>query len=1061
MNFRILTTTRHLFLIFTLFAFTLTLSAIPAKPGHKRMITLSDGSVVEARLVGDEFGHYWLSKDGKAYISTGKGEIFHEINGNDVSLKAKKRRAKANTSRAKRMASAKVGKMGSYIGKKKGIIILVSFDNSQFNTSLALFKRIANEKNFKYGSFEGSMYDYFYAQSDGKFELEFDVIGPVKVSKNYSYYGQNDSEGNDMYPATMVSEACKLADGQVNFANYDWDKDGYVDQVYVVYAGKGEADGGAANTIWPHAWDLESAAEYNDGDGVLTLDNVKINTYACGGELDGYTGEVAGIGTMCHEFSHCLGYPDFYDTDYSGGQGMGYWDLMDSGSYNGDGYQPAGYTSYERWVAGWREPIELNSSLQVSKMKSLQEGGESYIIYNKGHEDEFYLLENRQFTGWDASLPGKGLLILHCDYDASVWKNNEPNDNPNHQRMTWIAADDKYQYTIDNGEKRYTFDGMKNDPFPYSSINSFGPSSKPAAKLFNRNTDGTYYLDSSIENITQNNDGTISFQFKGASTIATPVFSPKAGVYGEAQTVSISCTTPDVAIYYTMDGTNPDTNSTKYDGPILIETTTTLKAIAVNDVEESKTATARYVIRSGASDTKNFKLVRSTSEIVSGLRYIIACAQKEVAASSLKDTYLSDTKVDVCDDIITINDDVTVFTLEGSGNTYTLMNEDGDYLYSPANKKISFDSEEQFWTLEDDESGVIMEYNENGIILYNANATRFNVYTSSPNAGMIYANLYMETDETPKQEVTLSFDKTTINLTIGEKFEKPTLTSSVSGLSITYTSSNPSVATVDANTGEVTILSEGTATITATSSATDTYNSTSASYEIIVKGIVIDDGSVKYELVDNINDIAESNEVIIVATDNNIYYAMSKSQNANNRSATIVELNSDGTISGNEDVQDIIMEKDGENWLFNVGDNYLYAASSSKNYLRTQETPDNNSVASINISNGISNIKFQGQYTHNLLKFNPNNGLPIFSCYLSGQKDVMIYKKVKESTQFILGDADGNGTVNVTDVMVVVYYILHDGYVGNFYFKNADVDNNGTINVVDAMLIVDIILKQE
>lgn len=77
----------------------------------------------------------------------------------------------------------------------------------------------------------------------------------------------------------------------------------------------------------------------------LTLDGVKINSYACSAELSN-TG-IDGIGTICHEFSHCLGYPDLYDTDYTGNFGMSSFDLMDYGGYNGDGFCPAGYTAYE------------------------------------------------------------------------------------------------------------------------------------------------------------------------------------------------------------------------------------------------------------------------------------------------------------------------------------------------------------------------------------------------------------------------------------------------------------------------------------------------------------------------------------------------------------------------------------------------------------------------------------------------------------------------------------------------------------------------------------------
>jgi len=489
---------RRLMSAFVFMLFTAAvINSVPAKPGLKRLLTLSDGSKVSALLVGDEYGHYWLGDDGNTYQSVSGTSVYELVNAQEVRQRAQVRRHAANQRRMRRLDSRKVGDVGAITGQKKGLIILANFYDASFNSSNnnALYQRIANEKNFSYGDFKGSMYDYFYAQSEGQFELTFDVVGPVTVSKTASYYGSNDSQGNDKYPATMVIEALKLANSQVNYADYDWDGDGEVEQVYVVYAGKGEADGGASTTIWPHEWELSSAAQYGDGSGAQTLDGVKINTYACGGELNGQSGTIAGIGTMCHEFSHCLGYPDFYDTDYSGGQGMFEWDLMDSGSYNGDGYLPAGYTGYERWVAGWKTPIELTSTQAVTNMKALQQGGETYVIYNQGNRNEYYMLENRQQVGWDEGVPGEGLLIVHVDYSSSAWSGNTPNDDPSHQRMTWVAADNEYQYTTYQGEKYYTTEGAANDPFPYGSVNAFSKSTTPAAKFYNKNSDGTYYLD--------------------------------------------------------------------------------------------------------------------------------------------------------------------------------------------------------------------------------------------------------------------------------------------------------------------------------------------------------------------------------------------------------------------------------------------------------------------------------------------------------------------------------------------------------------------------------------
>ena len=495
--------------------------SVPAKPGLTRWLTLEDGKTVEAVLVGDEHGHYWLGVDGKAYQSVPQKDVFRTVDVQKVLSKAQQRRSTIDSRRLRRVAQRAPSQKDPLIGNKKALIILVNFNDVSFSAenNRELFDRIANEENFSEGKFKGSMYDYFYAQSGGQFKLKFDVVGPYTLSESQEYYGSNDESGDDMYPGTMVVEALALADSLVNYKDYDWDGDGVVEQVYVVYAGKGAADGGVSNTIWPHEWKLSYAfAQGHSSAGAQTLDDVTIDTYACGCELNGITGETAGIGTMCHEFSHCLGFPDFYDVDYSGGQGMGYWDLMCSGSYNGDGYQPAGYTSYERWEAGWITPRELSATQTVTSMKALQDGGQSYVIYNPGTKNEFFMLENRQKTGWDESLPGAGLLILHVDYDASIWGRNQVNDDPSHQRMTWIPADNEYQYDLTNsGKKNYSFSGMSNDPYPYEENNSFGSISQPAATLYNANADGELFLHTKVTNIVQNTDAakTVSFTFVG------------------------------------------------------------------------------------------------------------------------------------------------------------------------------------------------------------------------------------------------------------------------------------------------------------------------------------------------------------------------------------------------------------------------------------------------------------------------------------------------------------------------------------------------------------------
>lgn len=474
-------------------------SAIPVKRGLWQTITLSSGETVSAQLCGDEHNHWWQDSDGNRYVQDSATEFF-VLATDTQTASAKRKAAKAHAKTAqKRKANAD---KAIFQGEKRGLIILVQFSDMSFKYSnaKALYDRIANEEGYSDHDFNGSIRDYFIAQSGGQFTLDFDVAGPVTMSKSYSYYGKNVGI-DDAHPDEMVKAACEAVDGDVDFSKYDWDGDGEVEEVFVVYAGLGEADGGSTNTIWPHMFWL------SETNMALTLDGVKIDTYACTSELNG-SNDLAGIGTFCHEFSHCMGFPDMYDTGDDGNFGMDEWDLMDYGSYNGDGYTPAGYSGYEKMVCGWTEPVELVGDTTISNIKPLSEQGQTYIVYNQGNKNEYYILENRQQKAYDAELPGHGMLIEHIDYDEKIWDNNVVNTTddsscPNsHQRITIFHANNS-ESTSSSAYAAY----------PYNGNDSLTNTSRPAAKLYNANSDGSYYMNCAIRNITENSDGTMSFSF--------------------------------------------------------------------------------------------------------------------------------------------------------------------------------------------------------------------------------------------------------------------------------------------------------------------------------------------------------------------------------------------------------------------------------------------------------------------------------------------------------------------------------------------------------------------
>ena len=457
---------------------------------------------------------------------------------------------------ASRMATQKptdTEELTCYRGQKKGLVILCEFTDKQFvdGHDRDKYLDILNTAGYTTNEgFRGSVADYFRDQSAGLFEPHFDVVGPYTTANDYKYYGQNDQDDLDLYPHKMIIEMCKAADGDVNFADYDWDGDGFVDEVFVVYAGKGESDTNQKNTIWPHMWTLEEA----EG-STLTLDGVEIDVYACANELKS-SGRINGIGTFCHEFSHCLGLPDFYDIYYTGGFGMDDFDVMAGGSYGGNGFCPVGYTAYEKLACGWQQPIVLGSEdVTVDSLKPMNEHGETYIIYNDAYPDEYYLIENRQQEGWDADYPDRGLLITHVDYDEEVWFNNIPNSvisdkaakkdgltcGNDHQRMTLFHADNDDKY-------------LGTDLYPYYRNDSLSATSKPGGTLYHKNSEGTKLMQGAILDIKQNLDGTVAFHYRAPKQ-------PVTDGIGEVTDRSHSNKT-----IYTLDGrvAGPDIQSLRH-----------------------------------------------------------------------------------------------------------------------------------------------------------------------------------------------------------------------------------------------------------------------------------------------------------------------------------------------------------------------------------------------------------------------------------------------------------------------------------------------------------------
>ena len=503
-----------LFLLFAIYAVMAV--AVPAKR-ERHTLTLADGTTIEATSMGDENLHFFLTDDGRCLQCDSDG-IAHFVEADVLRKRWEARASKRQAIREKRNASRRRKAQDAMTGNKTGLVLLIQFPDVPFHYTNETFQQFFNKEGYTDDINIGSVRDYFLDASYGQFDFTFDVIGPVTLDYPLAHYGGNNSNGDDKLVATMVIEAIDKVDEEVDFSKYDWDGNGIVEHIFLIHSGHDEAQSNTKNDIWSHAWTLTEAVDEGDGSGPVWADGVWVDSYATSSELRNKSGNnIAGIGTACHEFTHCFGLPDFYDTaGYS--FGMYSWDLMDYGSYNGDGGTPAGFTSYERMFCGWLDPIELTEPASIQRMPALTSEPVAYILRNSGKEDEYYLLENRQQDAWDKCLAGHGLLILHVDYDDKVWAENNVNTVRSHQRMTIIPAD--------NSLYKFTLSG---DPWPGTSGKTeLSDTSTPSATLFNKNAEGDKLMHHSITQISESPIGQISFIFDELA-LETPSVSAATG----------------------------------------------------------------------------------------------------------------------------------------------------------------------------------------------------------------------------------------------------------------------------------------------------------------------------------------------------------------------------------------------------------------------------------------------------------------------------------------------------------------------------------------------------
>ena len=419
---------------------------------------------------------------------------------------------------------------------KHAIVILAQYSDVSFSNGRQSFVDLLTKKGYSVNGAEGCAKDYFDAQFGGKVDFSFDVSAVVTLPGTRAYYGANNAGGNDIRAAEMIIKACQIADNDIDFSIYDDDDDGFIDNVFVFFAGGDEANGSGEDCIWSHAWNIYHGAGYS-----ISLDGKRLDRYACTAEFNkilassGYKDILAGIGTFCHEYSHTLGLMDMYDTDYdeSGGVSGGLWlatSLMDYGNQNNNGNTPPYFNAIEREMLGISTPVVIDSDGSY-RLEPINSSGQAYRI-DTDNENEYYLLECRSGKGWDSHAGGSGMLIYHVDRSgngagqsteygreliaAERWACNEVNGNPDHQCADLLEADGRQDSFSGQHDLNNLAKNINGVYFPYAGITSVTPEGQPGFRFWSGSLGKA-----SITNIRKDGDD-IVFSVIGFSENSTP-----------------------------------------------------------------------------------------------------------------------------------------------------------------------------------------------------------------------------------------------------------------------------------------------------------------------------------------------------------------------------------------------------------------------------------------------------------------------------------------------------------------------------------------------------------
>lgn len=492
--------------------------AIDAYPGLIRFRQPDQKTIVSIYMKGDEKVHWAETIDGYSLITDDKGYfVYATLDENEdlvptkyIATDVEERTSEVHSFLShtpkhllfsQRQVSAmqsiwklteeqeKMKYSGDVVGEKRILVILMGFKDQPFSIAPLFVRNMFNQVNYNMNYARGSVRDFYYENSYGQFTLTATVVGPYTADSNMAYYGNN----YDGDARQLAYEAFVAASNDVDYSDFDNDNNGILDGAHILFAGMGEEAGGGADCIWSHKWNLSQHLEYN---------GITISTYSCSPEFQGNEmNRLTNIGVICHELGHVFGSPDYYDTDYAGSggdfPGNGKWDLMSSGSWNGNGVTPAHHNPYTKiHYYRWATPTVLDTHTTVI-LSPAETDSNSFYIINTDTPGEYFLIENRQKTGFDRNIPHHGMMVYHIHSQLSYYDINT--EHP--QKMYPLYSFSEVYYPNDSPS---SYGNINSSACPFShqygrtTINDY---TMPWLRDWDTNTTGV-----SIEHIWENGD---------------------------------------------------------------------------------------------------------------------------------------------------------------------------------------------------------------------------------------------------------------------------------------------------------------------------------------------------------------------------------------------------------------------------------------------------------------------------------------------------------------------------------------------------------------------------